>query len=390
MKKIALQILLLMIFLPFIVNAENCDIDKITISSITIEKKSANVEELERATTNGRNINLKLSMSEVGDNIKYKFVIKNDSLEDYEIDKTSLNINSDYINYSFETDDNSNIVRANSSKNVTLIVEYKTEIQEDKFENGIYNDDKTMAVKLSKNNTINILDTIKNPNTGVQSRILIFLILLLVSESLYILLKKNKISKFIILIIATTIIIPIGVSALCKYEIELKSSVTIKKEYKVAYLESSFNMLLTDDEFEKCEKTIDTKCDIVYIGETKYNYCINIIFTDSDKYIAGTQVTLKPLIAKHLNHNVLQTCTLNEDESYSCPDDTIISNHTNYTYSYGNLYNNYGYTYNTNDKAIMNFSNINHDYWDNYNVLNIGIQAFTMPAHDVLFDAYWD
>lgn len=44
MKKIALQILLLMMFLPFIVNAENCDIDKITISSITIEKKSANVE----------------------------------------------------------------------------------------------------------------------------------------------------------------------------------------------------------------------------------------------------------------------------------------------------------------------------------------------------------
>lgn len=170
-----------------------------------------------------------------------------------------------------------------------------------------------MAVKLSKNSTINILDTIKNPNTGVQSRILIFLILLLVSESLYILLKKNKISKFIILIIATTIIIPIGVSALCKYEIELKSSVTIKKEYKVAYL-----------------------------------------------------------------------------ESYSCPDNTIISNHTSYTYSYGNLYNNYGYTYNINDKAIMNFSNINHDYWDNYNVLNIGVQAFTMPAHDVLFDAYWD
>lgn len=65
-------------------------------------------------------------MSKVGDNIKYKFVIKNDSLEDYEIDKTSLNINSDYINYSFETNDNSNIVRANSSKNVTLIVEYKT------------------------------------------------------------------------------------------------------------------------------------------------------------------------------------------------------------------------------------------------------------------------
>ena len=225
MKKFILPILLFMMFIPFFVNAETCDIDKITISSISIESKSDSVEELDEATANGKNINLNLSMSNVGDNIKYKIVVKNDSNEDYELDKTSLNLNSDYINYSFETEDNTNIVKANSSKNVTLRIEYKNEVPEDKFKSGLYNDNKTMMVQLSNGNTINVPDTFKNPNTGVQSYILVILILLLISVSLYILLKKKKYAKFMILIIGTVIIIPISVYALCKCEINIQSNV---------------------------------------------------------------------------------------------------------------------------------------------------------------------
>ena len=98
MKKYILPILLLMMFIPFVVNAETCDTDKISISSITVESKSDGVEELDEATTNGRNINFNLSMSNVGDNIEYKIVVKNDSNEDYELDKNSFNMNSNYIN----------------------------------------------------------------------------------------------------------------------------------------------------------------------------------------------------------------------------------------------------------------------------------------------------
>ena len=99
MKKIILPILLFLLFIPLYVNAEACDTDKITISSITLEDKSDGVEELDKATANGKNINLNLSMSEVGDSIEYKFIVKNNSNEDYELDKTSLKLNSDYINY---------------------------------------------------------------------------------------------------------------------------------------------------------------------------------------------------------------------------------------------------------------------------------------------------
>ena len=227
MKKFLLSILLFMMFIPYIVNAETCDTDKITIENIAIESKSDNVEELSQATASGKKINLNLSMVKVGDNIEYKFVVKNDSNEDYELDKTSLNLNSDYINYSFETEDNSSIVKAKSSKTVYLKVEYKNEVPEDQFESGTYNDNKTMMVQLSNGNTINVSDTFKNPNTGVQSYILIILILLLISGSLYVLLKKKKYTKFMILVIGTTIIIPISVYALCKYDIKVESNVTI-------------------------------------------------------------------------------------------------------------------------------------------------------------------
>ena len=169
MKKLLLPILLFMMFIPIFVNAETCDIDKITISSITVEDKSDNVEELDNATASGKNINLNLSMSEVGDNITYKIVIKNDSNEDYELDKNSLSLNSDYINYTYESEDDSNVVKANSSKVVYLKVNYATEVPDDAFESGTYNDNKSMTLDLSTGDIINVPDTLKNPNTGVQS-----------------------------------------------------------------------------------------------------------------------------------------------------------------------------------------------------------------------------
>ena len=100
-------------FMPLIVKAETCDIDKISISSITIKDKSEQANEIEEATATGKKINLNLSMSNVGDNIEYKIVVKNASNDDYELDKKSFDINSNYIDYKFSSEDNSNIVKAN-------------------------------------------------------------------------------------------------------------------------------------------------------------------------------------------------------------------------------------------------------------------------------------
>ena len=77
MKKMLQFIIVCILFIPLLVNAETCDNDKVTISSITLEDKSNNVEELDNATTSNNNININLNMSNVGDNIKYKFIVNN-------------------------------------------------------------------------------------------------------------------------------------------------------------------------------------------------------------------------------------------------------------------------------------------------------------------------
>ena len=238
MKKLILPIILFVVFIPFCVNAETCDTDKISISSITVEEKSDNVEEIDEASASGKNINLNLSMSEVGDNINYKIIVKNDSNEDYELDKNSFNISSDYIEYTIESDDNSNIVKANSSKTVYLKVEYKTEVPDEVFESGAYNDNKTIAINLSTNSSV---DNIINPNTRVQSYIIIFILILIISVTLYVILRKKKYAQFMILIVGIAIIIPLSVFALCKCDITVNSNVKITKiqQFKIRIVNCS-------------------------------------------------------------------------------------------------------------------------------------------------------
>lgn len=86
MKTITILVLLMIMFIPVIVQAKTCDIDKISISSITMDNKSTTVTELDDASVNDKNINLNLGMANVGDNVKYKITVKNDSNEVYEVD----------------------------------------------------------------------------------------------------------------------------------------------------------------------------------------------------------------------------------------------------------------------------------------------------------------
>ena len=285
MKKNLLPILILIMFIPFYVNAETCDTDRITISSITIEEKSENVEELESAKASGKNINLNLSMSQVGDNVKYKITIKNDSNEDYILDKNSFNLNSDYIDYILDSEDDSNIIKANSSKKVILKVEYKKEVPEDRFENGSYNDNKNITMQLSNGNTP-VPDRIKNPNTGVQSYVLLFLIIILIAGSLYVLLKKKKYAKYMIFIIGIAII-PISVYALCKCEIKVESKVKIARieEFKTfCYVEYygvgiGKKIPFNYKENETFNDFLERENDFEYINATDFYFIPNSCFT---------------------------------------------------------------------------------------------------------------
>ena len=165
MKKVKpiLIVFLFILFLPFIVNAETCETNAITIESIEINNKSENVIEQSEPVINGKILELELKMSEVGDSIEYKMLLKNDSKEDYELEKTLLSSNSDYLEYIFMTKDNSNIVKALETKEVILKIQYKNEVSDESFVNGIYTDNKNFQVYLSNKNILVV------PNKALSS-----------------------------------------------------------------------------------------------------------------------------------------------------------------------------------------------------------------------------
>ena len=221
MKKVLL--LMFIMIMPLIVNAETCDINKLSIQSISVENKSENIEEIEKATIEDKKIKLNLNMSEVGDNIKYKLIINNNSSEDFKLSEDSINNNSDYINYSLKFEDNSNVIKANSSKIVFLITEYKKEVPDEEFESGTYNDNKILSLNLvNLENEINLT----NPKTGVKIFLLVIALLVLFGL-IYFFLQRKKNITLVLLIIGLIMIVPYSINAMCKIDLKIESKVEI-------------------------------------------------------------------------------------------------------------------------------------------------------------------
>ena len=220
------------LFIPLIINAETCDNDKITLELLANETHyEGNVTVKSDPVINGKNINVDLVMFDQGDAVGYVFDIINNSNEDYEIDKNSFNINSDYINYSLNLEDNSTIVKAGTRQRASLIVEYANPVPTDTLLAGPVTDNKTITVNLSAGQDI------ENPKTGVHD-LLMIIILLSLSLITFLVLRKKKYIKILVIIIVSAFIIPISVYAICKCEIKIESNI------KIEYLNSYFRLCM--------------------------------------------------------------------------------------------------------------------------------------------------
>ena len=238
MKYIKYFIILLLV--PFIVLAEECDISKITITSMEQSGIEGNTEVISNPTYQDRNINLNLKMYEVGDSITYDMTIKNDSEEDYMIDEDTFKTDSEYIEYSLKTNDNSNVVKANSTKEISLIVTYKNEVDSSLLTNNKFDASNNLKLSLNtseKEQSLDIITTdnikesvdpqeVKNPITSVSSKLLIIIILLITLIIAYILItRKNTYIKYL-LILLSMVLIP-KVYAICTSDIEINTNIQI-------------------------------------------------------------------------------------------------------------------------------------------------------------------
>ncbi len=226
--------------------AEECDISNITITSMKPNKIEGNTEVISNPTFEDRTINLNLKMYDVNDSITYDLVIKNDSEEDYMIDEDTFKTDSEYIEYTLKTNDNTNVVKAKNSKEVSLIVTYKKEVEDDKLTNNKFNASNTLKLSLNtseKEQSLDIITTdnikesldpqgVKNPVTSVSSMLLISTILLTTILIIHILIKrKNKYTKYLLLILSM-LLIP-TVYAICKCDIEVESTIEIERLPKI-------------------------------------------------------------------------------------------------------------------------------------------------------------
>ena len=293
MKLNKLFLFLTIVLLPLTVNAEVCDLDKIIISSISLEEKADSVEEVSEATITKNNINLNVSMTSVGDNIKYKMIIKNLSSNDYILAKNK--VSSNYIDYDILTIDGSNIIKANSNTQVYFIAKYTHMISEEQFESGKYNDNKLITIQLSDRNT----NKLSNPNTRANLFILLIVFLIICSILIYGLLLKKKYKKMSSVIIFALMLIPLSVYALCDFEINIESNISITKDKEKKATDIINNLVSnadsTNTEVHTAEKVSDS-CDntlaydgtydnnLRYVGSNPCNY---VMFNDEIWRIIG-------------------------------------------------------------------------------------------------------
>ena len=218
---ITLCIFLFILFIPFVVNAENCRTNSIKIKSISMKSKSKNTEELSKVTIENNKINLNLKMYDVGDFIEYKLVLDNISDEVYYFDKDSFNIDSNYFDYEIIYRDDSSRIEPNSKNIVYLKIVYKKEVENSKFLSGIYLDKKNISFNMSNLNPIFV-----NPLT-MNNKLLLFIILFIVFFTIIYLNKNDKLKYNIIMLLI--VFLPIQVFAICRTKIEINSNITIGK-----------------------------------------------------------------------------------------------------------------------------------------------------------------
>ena len=206
-------ILFLILFIPIFVYADTCDNSKIVISDLEMIESTGYAEEISSPSINNQLINTNLKLYDVGDSITYRFNIKNNSNEDYDLSK---NISSDE-NTKYELITDNNKINAGEEKIVQLKITYQKRVDDSKYNGGRYIQNKEQNIIIG--------DNIINPSTGI-SRIIIMVFLFMVfilGSCTFINSKKKYLSLFILFFI------PFLVNAACQYRIRISSNIEFKK-----------------------------------------------------------------------------------------------------------------------------------------------------------------
>ena len=217
MKKLCF-LLLLILLLPITVFAS----EDITIDKIEIVDKSINTVVVEEPKIDGLKVTFNLKFVELNDFAKYKLYITNNSDDEYILDENSSISNDEkYISYKYDYEEELSTIKAGATKVLYVTVSYNKEIEATDYVDGKYENNAYIDLSLSKNNEV------ENPNTSAELILGAFLILIC---SVILILCGSKIKKYSMVLLIMTVLIPIIVSAIKEFKMELYINVQVEKQ----------------------------------------------------------------------------------------------------------------------------------------------------------------
>ena len=275
-------LLLPILLVPFLVLAETKNVEIKSISNY-VDKSDA-AEELEKPNIEGLKLGFKLKFTKQDDFIKYKFIIKNNTDKDYEIDNSSTFNEKKFIRYDYEVENNAKVLKANEELSITVTITYVKALDDSEFENGVFTETNQVSFELinDSNEVIDnpIIKMAANPETSTGSIALI--ISSIIISLLLILFIRNKRAK--LFIIALLLTIPITIYALERIKIDVETYVEIKK-----YNTNTFTLNIID-----CNN-------VGRIQFIKYEEGMTFEEFINSSYFEGLDLKLKTLIEKRYN-----------------------------------------------------------------------------------------
>lgn len=222
MKRVMKLFILLLVLIPTLVFAK----EQVEITNVELIDSTENLD-LKDPTFSGLETNFNIKFNEVNDFVKYKIIVNNTSNKDYELSLNNYS-KSEYIEYKYDI--NNNVLNKNSSKEITLTITYKKEIDESKYQDGVFIEDNNMRIDLGGDDVI-------NPKTGFSYIYLILVVAITLSITLLIyVFGSRKLSKYTISILVL-FLIPISVLALEKLELKVNSHVEITDIKEMCFID---------------------------------------------------------------------------------------------------------------------------------------------------------
>ena len=213
MKKYLLTIILFILIIPTIVMAGTCNPNDIEIKSVTLSKILGTGEEVSSVNVDNKNINLDVKLNSPSDYMEYTIKVKNNGTEDYYIKEQDFN-NDQYLKYEFVHEDDSFKVEPGEEKEITLRVSYIDRVEG----NANYTSTDTLTLNIIDNQTVKVVNTLKNLRIATVILIIITLVSIFIGGGI---LFNNKTKNLLLILIGIAILIPIYANASCDATIDV-------------------------------------------------------------------------------------------------------------------------------------------------------------------------